>query len=695
MVLSPSAAWLDTVSRADAQLRFSVAITDGVTTWTATDGSVTGSTNPEAVISVDAVDVQLDPLTRKIQSGSIDVVVDDDWIRPILVNNRIKHQKCTVKIGAGDLAIGSFLAYFSGPIENIQPNGDGTVTLEVLDVYSILANTLITGYWVNDHPLEALEDILINKVGLTSTYVDTNSLDPANHTAIGHYVVSRGGQWSGYLYDDDPGVNQPGSAFELVNGLCQLLNGQLPVGEDGKLTFVRFDSTKAADGEWGDDEIIPGSFKQEGDEGLIVNRFAASYGRNQDGIYLGSYEINDTDSQSDYAYPGTTERILDYKMQSAWLGWRGVSLDAAINDSVTTFGIHGAMHGISGTRGSYPGPSPAEATISASRPLYLFIEDRVNNSGEIIKCTSVAFSSIHTSLPVVDPETGAASTHQYWSGATLSSVTRAQFGTSAVAHGTYDFIFDITPLVALGQDIINRFGDECPTIELETLLDQYQYQVGDFIAPTIPEFVGFGKDGLDGSDKYEIVGKRLSNDESETRLAWRLARAGLNTPDFTIGFFMALTILGSDDQNARDDRTLEAVVSSGLSVSQKSGLTGTVERGVVSLFDKAKDTKADSNHVFTASKDTWISVDSVNGELTFYPETLGNPQPSKLRSTETWIAKVVTDGSGITSITDLRTTTLVNGNRVHESTITSDELSGEVVRGALNLNSSLTMRKPV
>lgn len=96
-------------------------------------------------------------------------------------------------------------------------------------------------------------------------------------------------------------------------------------------------------------------------------------------------------------------------------------------------------------------------------------------------------------------------------------------------------------------------------------------------------------------------------------------------------------------------------VESGLTVTQDTLLDGIVAAGVA-YIDQVKATITGDTKSFTASKDTYIDV-KADGTYTYIEEILNDPAPA-LTADSIRLAKVVTDGTEITTITDLRTLTV-------------------------------------
>jgi len=101
---------------------------------------------------------------------------------------------------------------------------------------------------------------------------------------------------------------------------------------------------------------------------------------------------------------------------------------------------------------------------------------------------------------------------------------------------------------------------------------------------------------------------------------------------------------------------LEASVSfvaSGLVWSALSGLNAAMNAGVLYATDgKRVSVAAIATRAFTASKDTYVSA-APAGSISYQEVANGATQPA-LTSGYNWLAKVVTSGSAVTSVVDLR-----------------------------------------
>ena len=112
----------------------------------------------------------------------------------------------------------------------------------------------------------------------------------------------------------------------------------------------------------------------------------------------------------------------------------------------------------------------------------------------------------------------------------------------------------------------------------------------------------------------------------------------------------------STNPETRESEIYGDLVASGLVWSIVSGLNGSMTSGVAYVSGKRLTVSSIATYGFTASKDTYVYIDS-NGNAQYDPEANGATQPATPANTML-IAKVITNGSAITSIEDLRVTGL-------------------------------------
>lgn len=118
-----------------------------------------------------------------------------------------------------------------------------------------------------------------------------------------------------------------------------------------------------------------------------------------------------------------------------------------------------------------------------------------------------------------------------------------------------------------------------------------------------------------------------------------------------------------NDIVTRFDESLGDFIASGLVWSQTALLVGEMTAGVVYIDGERLVIGALSGINFTASKDTYVDV-GVDGVVDYDPVANGASAPA-LAASHVRIAKVVTDGSGITSVVQTGTDSL--GNTIRPS----------------------------
>jgi len=703
--------------RADVRPRFWVEIDNGVTQWTAVSGSMDPDSDlyavPEGVVSVSSIGSELDPLTRIRDVSECVVTFEDAYLRPIIVANRLRGKRISVKLGTAELSLADFVEYFSGSIEELQPDPSGeTIQIAVMDVFAILKNTTITHTVWNKHPLEHIEAALVESDVAASLY-DATSLDPSQpeYATISHYVVSKNAN----LNEPNSGaIAIPVPAFDIISELGQLLFGQLVVREDGKLRFVLYDPAASPVAHWGSDQILADTFQQTEDPlDNLINQVQLSFWLDFDLKTVNTLFLSDTASQSNYAYPGTTGRVATWEYSTKWVnGWCHFigDADGLIQIADTTIEAEGGiLHHFTGFNQWNAGPQPAWAQVGPTRPAYLQLRDfdrRSLKGQETVKCEQINFGPDFSHLSVEDlPSGGGAQSFnpdRQPTNATFASLTRGFLATPQVWDRDYSAIWDITILYDLGVKILERFADGFYRVELETSFSEYAIQVGDVITLTWPQFVGYNLDGLDSSFKWEVIDKEPDVYADPPRIKWTLASIGANTPTVGVGTFDNGTRSAKEGFGQANGATFTPYVldqsaalntrSSDYSVTDSGGLTIDVTPGTASDGRGAIELLNGYTGIpVLASKDNYVYVDTRAGAVNIKSKTLG-AAPPVTQLTEAPIAKVVTDATSIVHIEDLRTSGSLSGTRLSDDSAATGIQQNETGRAALNQNFNFSQR---
>ena len=110
----------------------------------------------------------------------------------------------------------------------------------------------------------------------------------------------------------------------------------------------------------------------------------------------------------------------------------------------------------------------------------------------------------------------------------------------------------------------------------------------------------------------------------------------------------------SSNPETRESETTGDLVASGLIWSATTGLGATMTSGVAYVSGKRLVVPAVASNTFTASRDTYVYVDNT-GSIQYNPQTNGAVQPATPTNNQL-IAKIITNASVVTNISDLRAT---------------------------------------
>lgn len=672
---------------------------DASTTYSFQDGPNSQTDYPDSVLSVSSIKRSIDPLKREIKVGQCIVTMTlDERVNYMLQNEYLFGKNVEVLFGDQQIAEGAFAGFFAGTISEVTPKENGKrLEIKLKDSFNTLSDVQITGYWVNKHPLEIIEDIM-DKAGLDSEQYDSDTLDPANNTGLSHLVLSAGlYQWN---HGTGIGVgSQPISALGAISKLAEIVDGMMWVDENGAAQFSAFDGAASSAADWTEDDID--EIVQIDTIGTIVNRIGVySHWDQARGLYNHKFEQNDTDSQTNFGYPGgSSGRVREQAFEVNWLGGSSRLFEAIASDSDPgvgeTFTVNGALaHSFAGSRYStWPTTQPSDAVVSSSRPAYIKIDD------EIIECDACTVDEDSTAnVRVFDHTVGGYVIVPAPVKLTYQVSERGARGTTAAAHpsdvtGSGAVAWDMTIPIYMADSRLARWSNGAPKVRVTTGLKEYAVQISDLVTLTTSRYKSYGHDGLDNTTKWEVVSKQVDIGDNP-KITWELVYAsesGAPTPTVAESTFPMIPARAANpiEQAIASGDVGEKHIVSGFTVTQDSGLDGIVSAGVASGLVGRVEFETDTDITFTASKDSYVAVGLTHGEIVVVETSLGAGTPT-LAPDQVMVAKVVTDGSGITSITDLRVTEALDGNRVLDSTISFSHLdiAGGVGDGVIR-NSNL------
>lgn len=509
---------------------------------------------------------------------------------------------------------------------------------------------------------------------------------------ISHFNCSRGGgRWRKY---DDFVIRNPTSAFDLLEEIAMMLNGMWARNEDGQVTFLHFDATVAAVDHW-DDDVIQ-DFEQLSDDDNLVNDFTVVWQRNRTKEYTQQYRQADTDSQSNYAFPGTSERIVSEKIEVDWLDHTKGQLAEAMNAWQSHMEWMQPVHGLTGCRWPYygVGSQPLWAQVDTTiRPGYFLIKGDPDND-EIIRALYI---TPHAECFYVtrDPDTDSRVTHgPYPARAAFTWIGRGQLGTPASAHSYGTPVYDITIPYYMASRRIERFGAGAAKVEVTVPLSKAWVQYGDLVTLEHSPYLAYGKDGLVAGDgKWEVTLKEVVV-YGDPHCRFILTYAGVGSP--TVSHESPRVVDGSISEDVwiglENEEVAVPYVAEGLETTQDSGLDGTISSGTMSIGVVRAELADDVAYSFEANKDTYITFDQASAGLAFHATTIDSGRPA-YASTEYEIAKVITDGSSITTIdTSQKSLAPISGVKVINGTTGIIKLDlAQQYGGPLNANAALTM----
>lgn len=666
---------------------------------------------PDSVRGLTPLAAKIDARTRKPQVGGFSVdFADDGALRRLNRDYRLKGKRVIVKLGYAGLAYASYQPLARGVIQDVIPGtGKTMMQLRATDAFSLVADRNITGRWRARHPLDVINDILVDEIGLPSDLIDTSTIDKAAavNSSFAHYVVNRTA-----LDEDDRTVSTPQSGLKLIDEIGALLNGSLIPTEDGKIAFKRYDHTAAAVAAWGTSIVRDLRVKEV--HGNLYNKFSMLMGwinlgagnyspdnpRNASengpagGEFRYQFDLQDSDSIAAHAYPDLTEGIFADGSSTKWVGMETI-LGAAMTSGQTTMECTAlALPGFCGSLGQGDA-AYALFALSAGNPGYFRV------GSEVVKVTAVTFGS-HTDGETLGPDDGedggeyqssltgsgnaATGTHQPGPGSghadvlTASyTVVRGMFGTTAEAHPVSHHVVDITIGVNVALDTVGRFGNGAAVVEVDVPLSEHFVQLVDMVTLAHEAFSGYGLDGVTASTKWEVTGKQVTPLGPNAGITFTLTQAP-TPPSFTQGWtwwgnrsksygpvadsvwadwWTTVTPHGPLNRTVemlRRGDVIQAHVVSGCTVTSPSALLILIAEGVV-VGPGAIRRKAGAmsrTYSVPASKDSYIYFDAATGLYTRRSVANGATAPTA-GPTEAYLAKVVSGASAVTSITDTAT----------------------------------------
>ena len=711
-MISLPANWVAAFAKAEAQPVFLVKLTLDSGTYSATDkycaltplnaaGTSGGYAVSVARVSPHVMD--MDPWTRKPKISEVTVsFINDGWLSDIFVANRIKNKKVEVLIGEASLAEADYVSILTGIASHPKCNSYGGGEIVVSDMLRQMIEKKIWGNWINQHPIEALEDILTTHLDIPSAQVDSTSFDPDTYTgSISHYVISRGQNES--YFTSNSLASEPQDAAEVIGEICEMLDGQILWLEDNKIYFKRFDSTTAIVDTWTDDDIAHEITVDEIDGNMRNDIGCAFFSRLGDD-HTDWYAIYNSDSGAAFTYPGGSDfAVSAFFYKNKWITGHGILYHTSgITDVSPTVGgtlyVRGMLvYGMCGTRWpSYATLSqPASAVLSTTRYAYLKIDQ------EIIKvraCTVSAYTSGNIQYTsIVDPDTGLLVTSNALPELlTYEVAQRGALGTTPAAHDFRAVVQDITMAVALCENRLTRWSYGVPIIRVRTNISKYGVQLTDFVALSTTRYAAYGSSGLDANTKWEVIGKSLDLSSGSPKIEWKLAWATQTSPASVTKAHSVYSVDGISGPNRQLGKSSEGQsiaqrhIISGFTAST-AGLNVTIAPGVASSGVLQSQLLNNQVVVVANNSDTYVYWSLSNFAVVARNVATAAAEPDRLNQ-EIPLHKCAASGGSVT-LTDMRPLLALDGGKLTASSVVTSKLPDSAITTAKINSQAVTAAK--
>ena len=640
----------------------------------ALDSTVTGD---PILGEVTSVSQSVDPVSRKVQHGEMTfTLVDDGKIRGLVSTQSFNEKIITVKLGETALALSDFVGIFKGPIISVIPQ-EGRIVIKARAFTHQLKGVKTYRTYLGEHPFAVVSQML-QDCGVASGDIDTASFTPSNHTDISHYnfssiVYYNTGLSAPPALQDGIGVESfDGSPEDAPNAFAsQEITIENFVNETMRLTrstlvhdpasgdikIVRYDSSAAVAKHFTTDEYT--DFQQLDPAQGIITEVKTAFGK-----------ISGTDllMQGDNT-AATNLGASDYSHTVNYLSGSSMVFADTLTGGATALASIGGEGGISGTRGGLLGGSqPADAKVSASRPFYALYKSEILKSTTAFTVSSVP--TIHSERDHDGDLTGSTVSGPLGFNTTLVSRpfagTEVDTGGATTGGNNIGVIIDATPAFEFGEYVVNRFSNTCPLVSILVGLEHLNLEIGDLVSIDNNLFLSteLGLDGLDSTVKFEITKREILPLGDAIGIELELSYATKSSPPSVTIASKPPRAVTSDfvrippaqmiaSRSGTMNRALIDNQANSMAVTATSGLGISVAGGIAAASGLTLSSNEAHALTMTASKHTYLGLNMLTGGIIKQEVSIGAAEPD-LAAGELRLAKVVTDGSSVTSVHDLR-----------------------------------------
>ena len=640
----------------------------------ALDSTVTGD---PILGEVTSVSQSVDPVSRKVQHGEMTfTLVDDGKIRGLVSSQSFNEKIITVKLGETELALSDFVGIFKGPIISVIPQ-EGRIVIKARAFTHQLKGVKTYRTYLGEHPFAVVSQML-QDCGVASGDIDTASFTPSNHTDISHYnfssiVTYNTGLSAPPALQDGIGVESfDGSPEDAPNAFAsQEITIENFVNETMRLTrstlvhdpasgdikIVRYDSSAAVTKHFTTDEYT--DFQQLDPAQGIITEVKTAFGK-----------ISGTDLllQSDNT-AATNLGASDYSHTVNYLSGSSMVFADTLIGGATALASIGGEGGISGTRGGLLGGSqPSDAKVSASRPFYALYKSEILKSTTAFTVNSAP--TIHSARDHDGDLTGSTISGPLGFSTTLVSRpfagTEVDTGGATTGGDNIGVIIDATPAFEFGEYVVNRFSNTCPLVSILVGLEHLNLEIGDLVSIDNNLFLSteLGLDGLDSTVKFEITKREILPLGDAIGIELELSYATKSSPPSVTIASKPPRAVTSDfvrippaqmiaSRSGTMNRALIDNQANSMAVTATSGLGVSIAGGIAAASGLTLASNEAHALTMTASKHTYLGLNMMTGGIIKQEVAIGAAEPD-LAAGELRLAKVVTDGSSVTSVHDLR-----------------------------------------
>jgi hypothetical protein len=685
---------------------------------------------------------EFDPMTGSSQGSSVDVTLaPSDEVLSLLNTNRIESKEILVYAArSGDgtaIPGGRYAKLFRGTIIDVQfANNSLQITGSTIDTevesptQSVASQRLMEtvpvwyapagvygakgvtidgnqGYLTSySHPIETALACM-TAVGIPADWYDATSWDStdASNDTIRHYCCSR-------LWNDsrDNRLVETTPVFDIVRELAYLSGGAAIVREDGKIYFTLYDAAASSVFTFYDAidivEDMPLTRRRIADivtEIVVKTHYVPDSSGSGTAAYLAQMIASEAVAAGYYGWDqaGTETKNSAFTIADQWFGGYATN-NATWDGTIATMVLDLPGHSSSGDIAKVgwvgvddvPTYSPVGA-VDATHRGYVLIVDEGDDDAGIYDFQSISYDSDTSQITI----------------GTMSKVAGDTI-TSTAAGNLH--CYDITAVYNLVESLLERFSEGCTVIKLRSTIRSLAVELGDLVQLSTTRVYGYGYTGSTGSDKFEVVGKKVVPEDNT--IEWKLLRATQHSTSVTlypgtIDRFGAQAINRAPEQewqktglaSSWTDRYTDfgfvasvIDIDGGVPTVPASGLALSIGEMLYTADGAIKNIPA-YIYTFTASRDTYVwlaNSRTTRGRYSFSEVANGAAQPATPSGTQPWLM-VRADSSDITDIVEIGNAGIVGTRSValHErlSTWRSEESSNSKTSGmAVPTGASLT-----